>query len=418
MVRSAAKNWQRRGGGHRRLAVRRRARRAAPRRRGRPRRRASRSPTPPSPASPQLRRRDQRLPVGALRRRRAAAGRGAAAPFPAQLHAALRQAAGPALRREPAPERGVLPRRRRRRPARSTARAAAGQGAVVQQHRRRRRGLGVRQELGDVPACVIVKHANPCGVALGADAAEAYAQGASRPTRPRPSAASSPSTARSTARRRERVAKQFVEVLIAPAYTRRGARGASPPRPNVRVLEIAFAGAGADGRGNALDFKRVGSGLLLQTADDRELVARRAAGRHEASSPTPAQLDDLLFAWKVAKFVKSNAIVFCARRHDARRRRRPDEPHRLGAHRLDQGRATPACRWPARRWPATPSSRSATASTWSSTPARRCVDPARRLDARRRGHRRRRRARHRDGVHRRAPLPALKAAPAFGRARR
>ena len=56
-------------------------------------------------------------------------------------------------------------------------RAAAGQGALVQQHRRRRCGLGMRQELRPTPACVIVKHANPCGVAVGATAAEAYAQG-------------------------------------------------------------------------------------------------------------------------------------------------------------------------------------------------------------------------------------------------
>ena len=88
----------------------------------------------------------------------------------------LRQAAGPALRREPAPAGRVLPR-----PVPGTRlaghrEAVAGQGAELQQHRRCRCGLGMRQELRRTPACVIVKHANPCGVAVGADALEAYSK--------------------------------------------------------------------------------------------------------------------------------------------------------------------------------------------------------------------------------------------------
>jgi phosphoribosylaminoimidazolecarboxamide formyltransferase/IMP cyclohydrolase len=84
-------------------------------------------------------------------------------------------------------------------------------------------------------------------------------------------------------------------------------------KPNTRLLEIALPAGGAtaweQGR-NAVDAKRVGSGLLLQTADNREI----AAGDLKIVTklkPTPQQVDDLLFAWKVAKYVKSNAIVFC-----------------------------------------------------------------------------------------------------------
>ena len=89
-------------------------------------------------------------------------------------------------------------------------------------------------------------------------------------------------------------------------------------------------------RRHSLDFKRVGGGLLVQDADvllnaELKVVTKRA--------PTEKEMDDLLFAWRVAKFVKSNAIVYCERPHDRRRRRRPDEPRQLRAHRRDQGRA-------------------------------------------------------------------------------
>ena len=142
-----------------------------------------------------LRRRDRQLPDRAQRRRHAQR-------LPAAPATRLRPRRGPALRRESAPAGGVLPRpgsghrRHRQLPP------AAGQGTFLQQHRRRRCRLGMRQDLRlHQPACcVIVKHANPCGVALGASAADAYRK-ASRPTRPRPSAASSLSTARSTRRR-------------------------------------------------------------------------------------------------------------------------------------------------------------------------------------------------------------------------
>jgi len=166
----------------------------------------------------------------------------------------------------------------------------------------------------DVPACVIVKHANPCGVAVGKDALEAYSKAfQTDPTsafggiiafnRPVDAAAA------------QAVSKQFVEVLMAPAYTPE-ALEIFKAKANVRVLEISLDGVKRDGktpweRGlNSHDVKRVGSGLLIQTADNYELQ-RSELKVVTKLAPTPQQLDDLLFAWKVAKFVKSNAIVFC-----------------------------------------------------------------------------------------------------------
>jgi phosphoribosylaminoimidazolecarboxamide formyltransferase/IMP cyclohydrolase len=111
------------------------------------------------------------------------------------------------------------------------------------------------------------------------------------------------------------VAKQFVEVLIAPAYTE-GALKVFAAKANTRVLRIPLEGirrdaADAWSRGlNSHDVKRVGSGLLIQSADNRVVKASELKVVTKVQ-PTPQQLADLLFAWKVAKFVKSNAIVFC-----------------------------------------------------------------------------------------------------------
>jgi phosphoribosylaminoimidazolecarboxamide formyltransferase/IMP cyclohydrolase len=157
---------------------------------------------------------------------------------------------------------------------------------------------------GAVAACVIVKHANPCGVAVGADPEQAYAKALQTdPTsafggiiafnRPLDGAAA------------ELVARQFVEVVIAPAITAE-ARAVFASKQNVRLLEVPLA-AGA----NAVDFKRVGGGVLMQAPDTRNVGAGELRVVTKLA-PTPAQMDDLLFAWKVAKFVKSNAIVFAA----------------------------------------------------------------------------------------------------------
>ena len=169
----------------------------------------------------------------------------------------------------------------------------------------------------DTPACVIVKHANPCGVAVAHDASSAYAKAFSTD----PTSAFGGIIAfnceldGATA---QHVSAQFVEVLMAPSFSPEALQTLAL-KPNVRVLQIAlpFAMGGA-ARGtsawdlgrNAVDVKRIGSGLLMQTADNHELTLADMQVVTQVQ-PTAAQLQDLLFAWKVAKYVKSNAIVFC-----------------------------------------------------------------------------------------------------------
>ena len=152
------------------------------------------------------------------------------------------------------------------------------------------------------PACVIVKHANPCGVAVAAGLAEAYAKAFKTDTtsafggiiafnRPVDGATATA------------VARQFVEVVIAPSFNA-DARAVFSPKQNLRLLEVAAG----DGH-NDLDFKRIGGGLLAQTPDTHRLAASdlKVVTKRE---PTAADRDDLMFAWCVAQYVKSNTIVF------------------------------------------------------------------------------------------------------------
>ena len=168
---------------------------------------------------------------------------------------------------------------------------------------------------GDTAACVIVKHANPCGVAVAANAAEAYAKAfKTDPTSAFGGIIAFNAVVDGAAA--ALVARQFVEVLIAPGYTDE-ARAVFATKANTRVLQIALDAVQRDGTTawrqgrNSHDVKRVGSGLLIQSADNREL-SRAELRVVTKLQPTPRQLDDLLFAWTVAKYVKSNAIVFCA----------------------------------------------------------------------------------------------------------
>ncbi|WP_353395460.1 bifunctional phosphoribosylaminoimidazolecarboxamide formyltransferase/IMP cyclohydrolase [Hydrogenophaga sp. 5NK40-0174] len=163
----------------------------------------------------------------------------------------------------------------------------------------------------DAPACVIVKHANPCGVAVGKDAHESYAKAfQTDPTSAFGGIIAFNRTVDKAAA--EAVVKQFVEVLMAPDFTAE-ALEIFKPKVNVRLMKIEMPKGGASaweqGR-NAMDAKRVGSGLLLQTADNHEL-ALADLKVVTVKQPTQEELQDLLFAWKVAKYVKSNAIVFC-----------------------------------------------------------------------------------------------------------
>ena len=156
----------------------------------------------------------------------------------------------------------------------------------------------------DAPACVIVKHANPCGVAVGAACGDAYELAyATDPTSAFGGILAFNRTL-DAATAKVILDRQFVEVLIAPDYEE-GALEYAKKKANVRVLRIPLAPVS----GGFVDTKRIGSGLLMQSADDR-VVTRDELKVVTRLAPTEAQFADLLFAWKVAKYVKSNAIVY------------------------------------------------------------------------------------------------------------
>jgi len=157
----------------------------------------------------------------------------------------------------------------------------------------------------DEPACVIVKHANPCGVAIDLNLTEAY----DRAFKTDPTSAfggiiafNRPLDAKTA---KAIIERQFVEVIIAPGVSDE-AKTLLADKKNVRVLSCkVWENAGSPG----LDFKRVTAGLLVQERDngvvteaDLKVVTKRF--------PTDEELKDLMFTWKVAKFVKSNAIVY------------------------------------------------------------------------------------------------------------
>ena len=153
----------------------------------------------------------------------------------------------------------------------------------------------------DVPACVIIKHANPCGVAIADTPLAAY----SNAFLTDPTSAFGGIIAfnrQVDAATAEAVAKQFVEVVIAPSYARE-ALAVFATKQNVRVLQIEAAKDL-----NRYDMKRVGGGLLVQTSDAYDVAELRIVTKRE---PTKDEMNDLVFAFRVAKFVKSNAIVFC-----------------------------------------------------------------------------------------------------------
>ena len=157
----------------------------------------------------------------------------------------------------------------------------------------------------EAPACVIVKHANPCGVAVATTAGAAY----DAAYRTDPSSAFGGIIAFNLALDADTAARmlaqQFVEVLIAPELAP-GAAQVLATKPNVRVL---LTGSLARSAAVPLEYRSVAGGLLVQEADRATVDAAqlRCVTRR---SPTATELHDLLFAWRVCKFVKSNAIVF------------------------------------------------------------------------------------------------------------
>ena len=155
------------------------------------------------------------------------------------------------------------------------------------------------------PACVIVKHANPCGVAIAENILDAY----ERAFKTDPTSAfggiiafNRPLDAKTAA---SIIGRQFVEVIVAPAIDDDAAIVLAGKK-NVRVLRTGDWRESAGG----FDFKKVSGGLLVQGSDSGKITAddlKVVTGKQ----PTAKQIEDMLFAWTVVKYVKSNAIIFC-----------------------------------------------------------------------------------------------------------
>ena len=202
--------------------------------------------------------------------------------------------------------------RSRRAPGRGSCRreAAPGQGAFLQQSRRSRRGLGAGPGI-QAPAVAIIKHNNPCGAAEQDSLRDAYLK----------ALACDPVSAYGSvlafnraldAATADEVAKLFVECIVAPGY-QPAALAAFASKKNLRLLELETSASSAPAALDDLMLKPISGGMLVQEADRHELTQAElkvVTGR----APTEAELRGLLFGWKVAKHVKSNAIVFARER--------------------------------------------------------------------------------------------------------
>ncbi|MEN8213778.1 MAG: bifunctional phosphoribosylaminoimidazolecarboxamide formyltransferase/IMP cyclohydrolase [Pseudomonadota bacterium] len=160
------------------------------------------------------------------------------------------------------------------------------------------------KQFADAPACVIVKHANPCGVAYGGSTLEAYDKAYATDPESAFGGIIAFNQELDAATAEAIVARQFVEVIIAPSIADAAAEVIAAKK-NIRLLQCGKWGEPCQ----RLDFKRVNGGLLVQNADlvlhdELKVVTKR--------QPSEAEVRDLLFGWKVAKFVKSNAIVYTA----------------------------------------------------------------------------------------------------------
>ncbi|HBO13235.1 MAG TPA: bifunctional phosphoribosylaminoimidazolecarboxamide formyltransferase/inosine monophosphate cyclohydrolase [Halieaceae bacterium] len=158
------------------------------------------------------------------------------------------------------------------------------------------------------PACVIVKHANPCGVAVAGDLLAAYERAFATDPESAFGGIIAVNRELDEATAKAIVEQQFVEVIVAPSVSE-GAAEAVAAKKNVRLLACGEWQAPVP----AMDYKRVTGALLVQ---DRDLGAVGAGDIKVVTklAPSDEQLEDLLFAWRVAKFVKSNAIVYAAGR--------------------------------------------------------------------------------------------------------
>ena len=163
--------------------------------------------------------------------------------------------------------------------------------------------LGCVKQFDQGPACVIVKHANPCGVAYGDSLKQAYERAFSTDSESAFGGIIAVNAELDAETARAIVERQFVEVIIAPRVTPAAAEAVATKK-NVRLLEC---GEWAPEAQHRLDFKRVNGGLLVQEADLPLWNEMRVVSQRQ---PTAAERRDLEFAWRVAKFVKSNAIVY------------------------------------------------------------------------------------------------------------
>ena len=154
-----------------------------------------------------------------------------------------------------------------------------------------------------LPTCVIVKHANPCGVGSSRDLLNAYKKALSTdPT----SAFGGIIACNSLLDKNSasQIITQFIEVVIAPSYDTESLK-IFKSKPNIRLLEITL-----DNNFNTFEAKKIGGGLLVQSPDNFTLDMDHCKVVSKLK-PNEEQMSDMLFAWRVAKYVKSNAIVFC-----------------------------------------------------------------------------------------------------------
>jgi len=152
------------------------------------------------------------------------------------------------------------------------------------------------------PACVIMKHANPCGAAIGVNSNEAYRKAFSCDPKSAFGGIIAFNRVVDAATASE-IGQQFAEVVIAPEYAS-DALAVFAQKKNLRVLVVANGGSHND-----FEFKRVGGGLLLQTLDT-QLCPEENLKIVTKKQPTSAQIADMMFAWNIARFVKSNTIVY------------------------------------------------------------------------------------------------------------
>ena len=234
---------------------------------------------------------------------------GEAEPFPPTLHLSLRRGGatlrygenphqGGALYLDPDPPPGTI----------AAARVLAGKALSYNNLADADAALECVKQFLE-PACVIVKHANPCGVAEADTIARAYDFAYACDPTSAFGGIIAFNRALDAATARAIVARQFVEVVLAPELEP-DALEAFAGKPNIRVLATGAWPAHAP---PALDFKRIGGGLLVQD-HDRDIGAPADWRVASKRRPEPAELADLAFAWKVAMYVKSNAIVYAHER--------------------------------------------------------------------------------------------------------